>query len=282
MPPRAPITLQAAADRLGVHYMTAYRYVRTGRLPATRDGVEWRVDPADVDRLRAANRSPAKRGSRGKAMERLEQRMLAGDVAGAWSVVESALVSGATPPEIHLELLAPALRSIGRRWADGEITVADEHRASVTAQRIIGQLGPRFARRGRTRGTVVIGAPAGELHSLPSAILADLLRHARFRVVDLGANTPAESFVDAARGAERLVAVCIGVTNGGFDDVVAATLGTLRDAEVGAPVFVGGAAIVDEEHARRLGADGWSGADAASVIAAVEAAVEGSVSGPGR
>ena len=26
------LTLQEAADRLGVHYMTAYRYVRTGRL----------------------------------------------------------------------------------------------------------------------------------------------------------------------------------------------------------------------------------------------------------
>ena len=28
------LTLQEAADLLGVHYMTAYRYVRTGRLPA--------------------------------------------------------------------------------------------------------------------------------------------------------------------------------------------------------------------------------------------------------
>jgi excisionase family DNA binding protein len=270
--PRAPITLQAAADRLGVHYMTAYRYVRTGRLPATRDGVEWRVDPADVDRLRTANRSPAKRGSRGKAMERLEHRMLAGDVAGAWIVVESALVSGATPPEIHLDLLAPALRSIGQRWAVGEITVADEHRASVTAQRIIGQLGPRFARRGRTRGTVVIGAPAGELHSLPCAILADLLRDARYRVGDLGANTPAESFVDAALSAERLVAVCIGVTGKGFDDGVKEAVRALHDAGVAVPVLVGGAAITDAEHAQRVGADAWSGSDALSVIKAIETA----------
>ncbi|MDA8269090.1 MAG: helix-turn-helix domain-containing protein [Actinomycetota bacterium] len=32
------IGLQQAADRLGVHYMTVYRYVRTGRLPATKVG----------------------------------------------------------------------------------------------------------------------------------------------------------------------------------------------------------------------------------------------------
>ena len=36
---RELITLHEAAARLGVHYMTAYRYVRTGRLPAERDGV---------------------------------------------------------------------------------------------------------------------------------------------------------------------------------------------------------------------------------------------------
>ncbi len=269
---RAPITLQAAAERLGVHYMTAYRYVRTGRLPATRDGVEWRVDPADVDRLRATSTAPARRGTRGQAAQRLEQRMLAGDVAGSWAVVEAALVSGATPPEVHLELLAPSLRSIGRRWADGEITVADEHRASVTAQRIIGQLGPRFARRGRTRGTVVIGAPSGELHALPSAILADLLRDAGYRVVDLGANTPPESFVDAALGAERLLAIGIGVTNDGLDDVVADAVRALRAADLDARVLVGGAAITDEAHARRLGADAWSGADASSVLQAIEAA----------
>ena len=40
--------LQEAADRLGVHYMTAYRYVRTGRLPATRIGSQWWVDPGDL------------------------------------------------------------------------------------------------------------------------------------------------------------------------------------------------------------------------------------------
>ena len=37
-----------------------------------------------------------------------------------------------------------------------------------------------------------------------------------------------------------------------------------------APIYFGGGAVPDEDLARELGADGWSGADAASVIAAVE------------
>ena len=43
------LTVQQVADLLGVHYMTAYRYVRTGSLAARRVGTEWRVRRSDVD-----------------------------------------------------------------------------------------------------------------------------------------------------------------------------------------------------------------------------------------
>jgi len=260
------MSLHQAAERLGVHYMTAYRYVRTGRLPATRDGAEWRVDPSDVERLRSGAGVAPRRGSRGDATRRLELRMLAGDTAGAWAVVEATLASGASPSEIYLGLLGPALVAIGTRWATGELTVADEHRATVCAQRLIGQLGPRFATRGRTRGTIVLGAPAGERHGLPSAMLADLLRAARFTALDLGADTPPDSFVDAARAADRLVAVCIGVTGRSLDTAVRKTLRALRDADVAVPIVVGGAGITDAAHAARLGADAWSGPDVVATI----------------
>ena len=45
------VSLQEAADILGVHYMTAYRYVRTGRLPAQQVDNRWRVRRANLDRL---------------------------------------------------------------------------------------------------------------------------------------------------------------------------------------------------------------------------------------
>src|SRR4029077_16129609 len=89
--------------------------------------------------------------------------------------------------------------------AAGELTIADEHRATAIALRLVGRLGPRFARRGRKRGTVVVGAPAGEQHALPSAILADLLRGVGFEVLDMGANTPAASFAETAKEANRLL-----------------------------------------------------------------------------
>jgi excisionase family DNA binding protein len=268
---RERISLQEAAQRLGVHFMTVYRYVRTGRLPAERDGAHWTVDPADLDRMRAPG--PVRRGSgsvRSEGSAKLVARMVAGDEAGAWSTVEAALASSLEPAEIYHELLVPALRHIGTGWANGSLSIADEHGATAVAQRIIGRLGPRFARRGRKRGTVVLGAAPGDEHSLPCAIVADLLRAARFVALDLGANVPPASFLDAARNANRLVAVMIAATTPGQDRAVRASIRALRAGGVTAPVLVGGGAIENDAHARRLGADGWSGPDARSAVDAAE------------
>ena len=196
--------------------MTAYRYVRTGRLPARREGVQWMVDPAELAKMRPPERTTRGHGTvRSEGPAKLAARMAAGDEAGAWGVVEAALASGVEAADIYLDLLVPALEVVGEGWAAGELTVADEHRATAVALRLVGRLGPRFARRGRKRGTVVVGAPAGEQHGLPSAILADLLRGVGFEVLDMGANTPAASFAETAREANRLVAIAIAITTPG-------------------------------------------------------------------
>ncbi len=264
------ISLQEAADRLGVHYMTVYRYVRTGRLPGVKEAGEWRVERADVDKLRRRQADPRTRAREPRgawATRRVLDRLVAGDEQGTWQLVEAALASGADPSEVHLELLAPALRAIGDRWETGQLSVADEHRASVVARRIIGRLGTRFNRPGRKRGTVVLGAVAGERHEIPGAIVADHLRHAGFDVVDLGADTPAESFVEAARTFGP-TCVILSVTGEGHDEAVIETVAALTVTDV--PVLIGGAAVPNEEVATGLGSRRWTGTDARQVVACVE------------
>lgn len=275
------ISLREAAAQLDVHYMTAYRYVRTGRLPARQEGSRWLVDPADVDRLRTRPPSAGRRGRPdvGGGAEALAARLIASDEAGSWAVVEATLASGASPAQVHLDLLAPALRIIGDKWAAGEITVADEHRASSVAQRLIGRLGPQFARPGRKRGAVVVSTPPGERHGLPSAIVSDLLRGAGYDVIDTGPDTPAESLAETAGTVDRLVAVVIGATTPDTDRAVRRAVRAVRRATPDTPVLVGGAAVADEAHAQTLGADGWSGADGAAVVATVDHLVASSDAG---
>lgn len=269
------VSLSEAAERLGVHYMTVYHYVRTGRLAAERQGATWSVALEDLEALRAAPPRRARGAPRVERPARLGDRMVVGDEAGAWHVIEGAMGSGAEPAEVYTEILAPALRRIGERWENGEISVADEHRASVVASRLVGRLGPRFARRGRSRGSVVLGAAPGELHALPGAMLADLLRGAGFEALDLGADVPAASFVETARGADRLVAVLVGATSSGREEALGQVVAALRAGGVSVPILLGGRAVRDARAARRLGGDGWSGADAREALAAVEAAAVG-------
>lgn len=261
------ITLQEAADELGVHYMTAYRYVRTGRLHAVKDGAEWRVDPADLRGLQVGRRAPAPAG-RGERPSRwtadptrLAGRLIDGDEPGSWQLLEDAMTAGASSEAVYDELLVPALAEIGERWSAGTASVADEHTATVTVQRLVGRLGPRFRRPGRTRGTVVLGAAPGDHHGLAVGLLADPLRGRGFSVTDLGADVPTEAWLDAARGAERLRAVGISVVATGLDDGVADTVAALHGA-VDVPVVVGGGALRDEAHALALGADGWAASHA--------------------
>lgn len=268
---RGTMSLAEAADELGVHYMTAYRYVRTGRLPATKDGAEWTVKRADVATFRHHQSVPKGRGSRRASYpSELQDRLLHADEAGAWGVIEQGLASGMEPSEVLLDLLSPAMAGIGEGWARGEISVAEEHQATATATRLVGRLGPRFARRGRKRGLVIVGAPADDTHGLPSAIVGDLLRGRGFAVTDLGPDAPAESWAATATatgdgtGPPGLVSVGVCATTPDNDEAVAETIAAIHRTTP-APVVLGGHGVTSSKHAEALGADRYSGS-AAEVV----------------
>ena len=248
------LTLQETADRLGVHYMTAYRWVRTGLLPAVKDNGVWRVRVADAD-ARATpevidETRPRRRVDHGA---RLADRLLAGDEGGATKVVDDALAGGVSPEDLCLEVITDAMRRVGDAWGNGEASIAQEHQASVVTGRLVGRLAPLFTRRGRKRGAVVLGTVAGDEHGLPVALLAGPLRGRGHRVVELGANTPPDAFAEAVRSASPVTAVGI-FSALEREDAVRETVAAVRQADPSAAIIVGGAGIVDAERAETLGA----------------------------
>lgn len=255
-------TLHEAADTLGVHYMTVYRYVRLGVIAATKVGGSWRIEHADLIRFREGDPPPETLEGGGSApwSQRLESRMVAGDVNGAWSVVEAALASGHSPSEIYVDLLAPALHSIGERWHRGDLAVEDEHLGTAVAHRLVGRLGPRFNRRGRDRGSVIVAMPPGERHGLGLAMLADVLRGSGYAVLDLGPDTPVASLVRACERSEGLLAVCLSaVMDDGFAGLSEMAAAVRESCGKEIVVLMGGAAVTSAEQAAGLGADGWAG-----------------------
>ena len=250
------VSLNEASEQLGVHYMTAYRYVRTGRLPAEKRGGQWFVDLEDLALVETGRITSATGASNRSTIlpGRIEERLLAGDETGTFQILEAAMAGGADPDEAYLDLLAPALTNIGQRWHDGEITIADEHLATAAAMRVVARLGTRAAtRRGRSRGTIILASVADDQHFLPTAILRDLLRHRGFEVEDLGANTPADTMAAFAGDRNDLVALGLVATTPGAEQVTAETIETIRRTPPTTPIVVGGAAFDDAEEIAKLG-----------------------------
>ena len=195
--------------------------------------------------------------------------MLKGDVAGCWAIVEQILARGTSPTDVYVEVLGPALREIGDRWESGGASVGEEHRASAVAMRIIGRLGPLFARRGTpVAGTVLLAGAPGDPHMLPVSMLADILRNRGFKIADLGGNVPEASFLEAAYVFDDLRAVGVSVSDEACIPAAASVMTELRRDNPTLVLLAGGPALPDRDAAISIGADDWAsdGVAAASLL----------------
>lgn len=262
-------TLQEAADRLEVHYMTMYRYVRLGLIPATKTGGSWRVSSEDLDDF--VQPQPGRpEGADTPWGDRLQSRMLAGDVTGSWLVLEAAMASGASPEQVYAQIITPAMSAIGDKWVSGDIGVEDEHLASAVAGRLIGKLGPRFVRRGRSRGVVVATTPPGERHGFGVAMVSDIIRGRGFEVLEMGPDLPIDSLINALRKISGLKAVCLSVVSTEHLPSCARVVAAVKAEFPNVFVIVGGRAFASSGEAKAMGADGFS----SDAVGAADALVE--------
>jgi MerR family transcriptional regulator, light-induced transcriptional regulator len=194
------ITLQEAAERLSVHYMTAYRWVRRGELPAFKTGGRLRIRVDDLERFlaeRAVDVAMKSQDDNGhtdwdRHVDRLVDALMVGDAARASSDVRKVMSDGATAGDVYVRLITPALYRVSEAWEAGEIGVAEEYRASQICVTIVAQLSDLFRRRKTRRGTAVTMMPPHERHAVASAMVADFLRAGGYDVHHLGAGVPAD------------------------------------------------------------------------------------------
>jgi trimethylamine corrinoid protein len=122
-------------------------------------------------------------------------------------------------------------------------------------------------------GKVVIGAAAGDLHTLGKRIVKGCLKSLMVDVIDLGINVSAEEFVDQAlaQGAQVIAisAMIVHTATGENGSIKVRALLKERGLEDKIKLAVGGAPYrFDPELFRKVGADAWApdGVNAAKVI----------------
>jgi MerR family transcriptional regulator, light-induced transcriptional regulator len=237
---RTSLDLRSAATEIGVHYQTAYGWVRSGRLTAELINGRYMVDRADLDAVVLRRHVPAAPNPPGAkrlthAADRMHNALVAGDESAARRIAVNLVTEGSPIADLIQVVIVPALVRIGQAWHDGQLTIWVEHRASAMVERVLGELSPNP--KGRRRGTAVVAAVSGDHHSLPTTMAAATLREDNWHVEHLGADMPPAELVDfCAHHDVNLVVIT--VTN---PDVVRLAVKTERQLRAsGVSVIVGG------------------------------------------
>lgn len=116
--------------------------------------------------------------------------VLEGDRLTAIETLEHALLDGTPLIDLYTGILAPAQEEIGRLWANGDLSVAQEHHATETTILAMAQFFRRRMATPRNGKTVVTAAATHDQHSLGLRMLADLFELDGWNSVFLGADVP--------------------------------------------------------------------------------------------
>lgn len=183
--------------------------------------------------------------------------------------VDLVLASELTPYEVLLHVLEPAQVELGRRWEQGDLSVAQEHGTTALTERVMALLRGRRRSIALDDGTVYAGVVGEDLHRVGLEMVSELLELAGWRVVR------APGVVDRATVVEQVARVrpdvlALSVTL--LPDVVAlrAVIEALRSDERSRhiPVVVGGRPFLRlPSLADLVGADDWARDGAGAVEA---------------
>lgn len=192
----------------------------------------------------------------------------AADRRRAFALIDDARAAGMTVTRVYLEVLQPSLREVGRLWQANEMTVAEEHLATAITQMVMARIYSEPAAATIPNGRTFIAAcAAAERHEVGLRMVADLVEHAGWDSLYLGATVPVDDLVRLVR--ERAPDVLmLSASIAPHVAELRATIQSVR-ATIGdrAPyILVGGRPFLDDaDLAHRIGADA-SVRDAAEAV----------------
>jgi 5-methyltetrahydrofolate--homocysteine methyltransferase len=188
-------------------------------------------------------------------------------VSGGMLDVEGMLEEKTAPLDIINNFIIPALNTVGEGFGKKTLFLPQLLMAADAAKAAFDELKKQMQAGGTessARGdTIVLAVVKGDIHDIGKNIVKVLWENYGYHVVDLGKDVPAESVVEAV---EKHQAKLVGLTALMTTTVAAMeeTISALRDA-TDTKILVGGA-VMTQEYADTIGADGY----APDAVAAVD------------
>ena len=189
----------------------------------------------------------------GSPAEELFDLALVGDLPGARQFLASSIREDRLSLEkAVIETVLPAAREAGRRWHNGDISIATEHVVTSTLRSALHSLATVLPTPEPNGKAAFLAAVPGDAHDTGLIAFAILLEHDGWRVALAGADTPTEE-VDVTAEAYRCDLIALSAT---LPSQRHSVVSYLRERENSIPVLLGGAAVHHEQDALAIGAAG--------------------------
>ena len=191
--------------------------------------------------------------------ERLGRYIIEGTKDGLIADLDRKRAEGASPLEIINGPLMAGMAEVGRLFNANELIVAEVLQSAEAMKAAVSHL-EQFMERSETatKGSILLATVKGDVHDIGKNLVEIILSNNGYRVINLGIKVPPEKLIEAfvrhrpdAIGLSGLLVKSAGQ--------MAITAGDLRQAEIAAPLLVGGAAL-SERFTRTRIAPEYSGA----------------------
>ena len=157
---------------------------------------------------------------------------------------------------------------LGDKFECEEVFIPELIMGGEIMKGIADELKPRIkgeATCGQSRGTIVLGTVAGDIHDIGKDVVVLMLDVNGYDVHDLGIDVPIEKFVAAIDELQPQVVGLSGLLTLAFDSMKATIDGIAAAGKRDQVKIMIGGSPVDEQVCTYTGADGW-GRDAAAAL----------------
>jgi len=90
--------------------------------------------------------------------------------------------------KFYVETITNVMAETGRKWYDGEISIAEEHRITNIMRKIVEIKNHNIKLKGLMEGVAVICNPEGDDHNMSNLVLEGLLKIRKYKVDNIGGN----------------------------------------------------------------------------------------------
>ncbi|NLL75977.1 MAG: dihydropteroate synthase [Clostridiales bacterium] len=198
-------------------------------------------------------------------MEIIREAVLKGNRKKITDFTKTALEEGKAPQKILNDALLPAINEVGDLFDQGKYFLPQLIASAEAMKTSIEYLEPLLAETSEKKEmpAIVIATVEGDIHDIGKNLVALMLKNYGFRVIDLGKDVSKEKIIQSAiENNASIIALSALMTT--TMQEMRRVIAYAREKGVLAKVIIGGA-VITQEYADEIGADGYS-KDAADAV----------------